>query len=50
MAPEDSITYYATESYRVRYQDGMKVSDELLAADVYQVHVEPGASPGGGTG
>lgn len=50
MAPEDSITYYATESYRVRYRDGMKVSDELLAADVYQVHVEPSALHGEGEG
>ena len=41
MAPEDPVTYYAAESYRVLYRDGTKVSDELLASDVYQVYAKP---------
>lgn len=38
LAPEETVTRCTAESYRVRYRDGAKVSDELLATDVYWVY------------
>lgn len=37
--PEDPVTYYVAESYRVLYRDGVMVSNDLLSTDTYQVSV-----------
>lgn len=41
MAPDDSVSLYTAESYRVLYREGVKASEELLATDVYHVFAKP---------
>lgn len=40
LQPDDPVTFYVAESYRVLYRDGVMVSTDLLSTDTYQVSVQ----------
>ena len=46
--PDDPVTFYVAESYRVLYRDGTMVSNDLLSTDTYQVSVQSGVLVGEG--
>lgn len=41
MAPDDPVTIYVAESYRVRSHEGSEASKELLAIDTYRARANP---------